>query len=147
MSPRLGRLLARTFPRPICSQMLQVYLDQFIEADGHARCFLLLDALEVFTQQSFNSHVASATYSDYKKYCTAKLLGGCNPIGCPWWDIVPDANPSKASGNFMTDDTKILQQVPFGGTVKVDRGFLVNNEAAFEGVILDRPHKRLKKQV
>ena len=60
---------------------------------------------------------------------------------------MPDPNPGKASDNFMTDETKILQQVPFGGTAKVDRGFLVDNEAAFEGVILDRPQKRLKKQI
>ena len=39
---------------------------------------------EVFTQQSSNVNVASLTYSDYKKHCTVKFLGGFDPIGCPW---------------------------------------------------------------
>lgn len=36
--------LQEMFPRPTRSQMLRVYPSRFIEADGHARCFLLLDA-------------------------------------------------------------------------------------------------------
>ncbi len=47
----------------------------------------------------------------------------------------------------MTRDTKILRQIPFGFTGKVDKGFIVDNEAAAEGVYVDRPQKRLKKQV
>mmetsp|Transcript_41361 Transcript_41361/g.86823 ORF Transcript_41361/g.86823 Transcript_41361/m.86823 type:complete len:197 (+) Transcript_41361:1400-1990(+) len=47
----------------------------------------------------------------------------------------------------MTVDTKILRQVPFGHTTKVDKGFIVDNEAATEGVVVDRPQKKMRKQV
>ena len=48
---------------------------------------------------------------------------------------------------MMTRDSKILRQVPFRHTVKVDKGFIVDNIAAVEGVVVDRPQKCLKKQV
>ena len=98
--------LQEMFPRPSRSQMLSAYPSRFIQADEHAQCFLLLDAFEIFTQASSNYNVASSTYSDYKKHCTSKFLGGCDPIGCPFDNTVPDANPGRASDVFMIDDTK-----------------------------------------
>jgi len=142
----LDTSLQRMFPCPTRSQMLQAYPNCFIEADGHARCFLLLDAFEIFAQLSSNTNVASSTYSDYKKHTTVKFLGGTDLIGCSWWDTLPDGSPGKASDVIMTADTKILRQVPFGHFVKVDKGFIVNNLGASEGVHIDRPQKRLKKQ-
>lgn len=143
----LDDALCEMFPRPTRSQMLQAYPTRFIEQDGHARCFLLLDAFEIFAQSSSNYNVASSTHSDYKKHCTVKFLGGTDPIGCPWGATVPDGNPGKASDVLMTADTQILRQVPFGYNAKVDKGFLVDNEAAGEGVVVDRPQKRARKQV
>ena len=127
--------------------MLKAYPIRFIEVDGHARCWALLDACEYFLQQSSNGNVASSTHSDYKKHCTVKFLAACDSIGCTWDGSVPDGNPGKASDPVMTRDTKILRQIPFGFTGKVDKGFIVDNEAAAEGVHVDRPQKRLKKQV
>lgn len=123
------------------------YPQRFLEANGHARCTMLLDASEIFTQQSSNVNVASSTHSDYKKHCTAKFLAGCDPIGCVSAKSVSEGNPGRATDGLMTKQTKILREVPFGHTVKVDKGFLVDNEAAAEGVLLDRPQKRMKKQV
>lgn len=143
----LDDALRRWFPIPTRSQMLRSYPANFIEKDGHARCFMLLDAFEIFCQASSNPNVSSSTHSDYKKHCTVKFLGGCDPIGCPWCTSVPDGNPGRASDVIMTTDTKIMQDVPFGGKVKVDKGFLVDNEAAAEGVKLDRPQLRKQKQV
>ena len=93
--------LQRWFPIPTCSQMLRAYPDRFIEAG----CFLLLDAFELFCQQSSNPNVASSTHSDYKKHCTIKILGGCDPIGCPWagTGTVPDRYPGRASGAQAAD--------------------------------------------
>lgn len=138
--------LVELFPRPTRSQILRAYPVRFLEADGHAKCTLLLDAFEVFCQDSSNPNVSSSTHSDYKKHCTIKFLGGCCPIGCPWGDTVPDGNPGRASDVAMTEDTQILRQVPFGNTCKVDKGFICENQAIGEGVYIDRPQKRLKKQ-
>lgn len=143
----LDDALCRWFPRPTRIQMLRAYPRRFLEADGHARCYLLLDAFEIFTQTSSNPGVASSTHSDYKKHCTVKFLGGTDPIGCPWNGTIPDGNPGRASDVIMTSDTNILRQIPFGGTSKVDKGFIVDNDAIAEGVTIDRPQKRLKKQV
>ena len=127
--------------------MLRAYPIRFIEADGHARNFLLVDGVENFSQQSSNVNVASSTHSDYKKHYTVKFLGCCDSIGCTWDGTVPDGSTGRASDVMMTRDSKILRQVPFGHTVKVDKGFIVDNIAAAEGVVVDRPQKRLKKQV
>lgn len=143
----LDQGLCEWFPRPTHSQMLQAYPTRFIESDGHARCYLLLDAFEIFTQTSSNPNVASSTHSDYKKHCTTKFLGGTDPIGCPWAATVPDGFPGKASDVLVTDKTKILRQVPFGHTTKVDKGFIVDNLAADDGVMVDRPKKRQRNQI
>ena len=47
----------------------------------------------------------------------------------------------------QTDDTKILRQAPFSSVVKADKAFILDNDAAAEGVSIDRPPKRQKKQV
>ena len=105
----------------------------------------MLDAFEVFTQSSSNYNVASSTHSDYKKHCTVKFLGAVDPIGCPRKDTVPEGNPGRASDVMVTADAKKLHQVPFGHHCKVDKGFIVDNEAAAEGVLIDWPPKQLRK--
>ena len=102
---------------------------------------MLLDAFEIFTQAASNPNVASATHSDYKGHTTIKTLGATDPIGCSWGATVPDGNPGRASDVFMTQDSKILRQVPFGHTSKVDKGFICDNEAAKEGAISTGPRR------
>jgi len=47
----------------------------------------------------------------------------------------------------MTHKSKILKQVPFSHTCKTDKDFLIDNEGTTEGVIINRPQKRLCHQV
>lgn len=143
----LDESLQLMFPAPTRSQTLRAYPRRFIEADGHARASLLLDATEVFAQKSSNNNVASATNSDYKKHCTVKFLGACDSIGYTWGECIPDGHPGRISDVMLTYDTQILRQVPLGNYAKVDKGFLVENIAIDEGVLVDRPVKRQKKQV
>jgi len=142
----LDDTLQRWFPTPTRSQVLRAYPDRFREADGHCRCFLLLDGVEFFAQSSSNPNVASTTYSDYKGHATVKFLGGCGTIGEVPAKGVPDGNGGRASDVMMTDYSNILQIIPFGNTGKVDKGFTIENIAAREGVIIDRPPKRRKNQ-
>ena len=60
----LDSALCEMFPQPSRKQMLQAYPAHFIEKDGHARAYLLLDGFEIFTQQSSNVNVSSSTHSD-----------------------------------------------------------------------------------
>ena len=139
--------LSAMFPRPTRSQMLRAYPQRTVEGDGHARNWLLLDAVEIFAQKSSNNNVASATHSDYKKHTTVKFLAACDPIGYVWPEIIPDGNPGKISDVAQTEETGIIRQVPFGHTLKTDKGFLIDNQAAAEGCYNDRPPKRQRKQV
>ncbi len=142
----LDKSLQRWFPTPTRSQVLRAYPQRFFEADNHAMCYMLLDAVEIFAQQSSNPNVASTTHSDYKKHCTVKFLAACGLIGEVPAEWVPDGRGGRASDVMMTDHTNILKFVPFGHTCKVDKGFIVNLIAAREGVIVDRPQKRKQNQ-
>ena len=126
----LDTSLCQMFPWPSLMQMLKAFPAHSIEKDGHALAFLLLDGFETFAQQSSNVNVASSTHSEYKTHCTVTFLGGVDPIGCPWNGTVPDGNPGQISDVMATADTKILRQVPFGHTCKVDKGFIIINEAS-----------------
>jgi hypothetical protein len=105
----LDESLQLMFPAPTRSQTLRAYPRRFIEADGHARASLLLDATEVFAQKSSNNNVASATNSDYKKHCTVKFLAACDSIGYTWGECIPDGHPGRISDVMLTYDTQTLQ--------------------------------------
>ena len=127
--------------------MLRLHPSWFIEGDGHARAFLLLGAFAIFVQQSSNPNVSPSTHSDCKKHCTMKFLGTMDPIRCPWDGSVLDGNPGRINDPVVTKDAQVLRQVPFGGTCKADEGCIVDNQGCAEGFFVDRPQKRLKKQV
>ena len=124
--------------------MLRAYPKRFIEADGDAKCFLLLDAFKIFAQQSSNPNVASTTYSDYKGHCTIKFLCGVDNIGCPHAKTVPDGGMGRHADGSMTKESGILKETPFSHSCKTDKGFIIDNDAAAEGVIIDRPQKQMK---
>lgn len=62
------------------------------------------------------------------------------------YNKIKDGNGGRASDVMMTDHTGILRLIPFGHTGKMDKGFPVDNIAAREGVIIDRPQKRRQNQ-
>ena len=142
----LDDALKEMFSQPTWSDTLRTHPVCFIEADWHACCSLLLDAFEVFTQQSSNNNVASSVHSDYKQHCTVKFLGGCDNVECTWDGTIPNGNPGRMSDVTVPMYTKILHQVPFGFTCKVGKGFIIDNNTFVEGVVIDRPQKCLKKQ-
>ena len=75
------------------------------------------------------------------------ILGACDPIGCTWEGSIPDGDPGRKSDVVATKDSKILRQIFFGHTANADKGFIVDNEAAEEGVLVDCSQKRMRKQV
>jgi len=139
--------LCKIFPRPSRSQILRAYPKQLIKANGHARCFLLFDAFEIFAQQSSNPNIASITYSNYKGHCTIKSFGAVDTIGYPHAKTIFDGRTGRHADGSMTHETQILKQVSFSHTCKTDKGFLINNKAATEGIVINRPKKRLRHQM
>ena len=85
--------------------------------------------------------MVSLTYSDYKGHCTVKFLGGTDNIGCPHAANIPPGSTGRYTDSVMTKLSGILRQLTFAGAYKVDKGFLVNNEAVAKGVVIDRSQK------
>lgn len=108
---------------------------------------MLLDATEVWTQKASMTLAHAVMFSDYKKHDTLKHLAGCDPIGTTWSDSIPiDANAGSLADPIATEETGILNCIPFGMRVEVDKGFLIDNMCAELGIGCLRPPKKLAKQ-
>jgi hypothetical protein len=143
----LNAVLSMWFPTPSRSQLLQAYPERFIRAFGHARTFMLLDATEVTTQIPCMKTAHAITCSDYKSRDTMKCFAGCNPIGCTFdGSLAKDGNPGSLSDSLGTEVMNLLDCVPFGMAVEVDKGFLIDNSCAWRGIGCMRPTKKLKNQ-
>ena len=138
--------LRKLFPLPTRSQMLRAYPKSVVKKFGHANIFMMLDATEIGAEVSSMKSVNSILYSAYKHSSTLKWLVGCDPIGTTWDGSITDAYPGCISDPVQTAVTKILDQIPFGYAVEVDKGFLIKNDCALIGVITIRPMKLLKNQ-
>ena len=138
--------LAKFFPVPTRSQMLRAYPKSVIKKFGHAHIFMLLDATEIFAEAASMKSVNAILYSAYKHHSTLKWLVGCDPIGTVWDDSISDGYPGAVSDPIQTTVTKILEQIPFGCAVEVDKGFLIENDCALLGIHCIRPMKMLQLQ-
>jgi hypothetical protein len=126
--------------------MLRAYPLSVVRKFGHAATFMLLDATEIFAEIASMKTVNAILYSAYKHNSTIKWLVGCDTIGTTWNDSITDGYPGAISDVAQTAVTAILEQIPFGCAVEVDKGFLIENECAMLGVICIRPMKMLDKQ-
>ena len=138
--------LAKFFPVPTRSQMLRAYPMSVIKKFGHAHIFMLVDATEIFAEVASMKSVNAILYSAYKHHSTLKWLVGCDPIGTVWDDSISDGYPGAVSDPILTTVTKILEQIPFGCAIEVDKGFLIENDCALLGIHCIRPMKMLQGQ-
>eukprot|EP00978_Attheya_sp_CCMP212_P012657 scaffold31656_cov58-Attheya_sp.AAC.1 len=135
------------FPTPTRSQMLSAYPDSVVRKFGKANIFMLMDATEITAEVASMKLMNSALYSTYKHNSTVKWLTGTDAIGTSWYDAIPPGRPGGAGDGVMTVVTEILDQIPPGMAVEVDKGFLIDNLCALAGVICIRPEKKLGGQV
>ncbi|KAL7552028.1 hypothetical protein ACHAWF_017126 [Thalassiosira exigua] len=138
--------LDKFFPAPSRSQMLRAYPKSAIKKFGHANIFLMLDATKIYTDVASMKTVNAILYSAYKHNSTLKWLAGCCPIGSFHKDSIGDAHGGSISDPFATRVSKILESIPFGMAVEVDKGFMIENDCALLGIICIRPMKKLEKQ-
>ena len=139
-------VLPKFFPVPTRSQMLRAYPVSVIRKFGHAIIFMLLDATEEHAETASMKTINSVLYSAYKHHSTLKWLVGCDPIGTVWDESISDGYPGSISDPVATAVSKILEQVPYGFAVEVDKGFLIENDCALLGILSIRPMKMLDKQ-
>eukprot|EP00562_Extubocellulus_spinifer_P031445 CAMPEP_0178710732 /NCGR_PEP_ID=MMETSP0699-20121125/17939_1 /TAXON_ID=265572 /ORGANISM="Extubocellulus spinifer, Strain CCMP396" /LENGTH=841 /DNA_ID=CAMNT_0020359303 /DNA_START=197 /DNA_END=2725 /DNA_ORIENTATION=+ len=138
--------LRQFFPTPTRSQMLRAYPASVVRKFGHAFLFLLLDATEERADTASMKIMHAALFSAYKHHSTLKWLVGSDPIGTVWDDSISNAYPGAISDNMQTVATSILDIVPFGWAVEVDKGFLIDSDCAMKGLICIRPMKKLDGQ-
>ena len=138
--------LGKMFPVPTRSQMLRAYPKSVLKKFGHAKIFMLLDATEVYADVASMKTVNSILYSAYKHHSTLKGLAGCDPIGIVWDESISALYPGSISDVVFTSVSKVLDQIPFGCAVEVDKGFLIENDCALIGVVCIRPMKLMKGQ-
>lgn len=142
----LYRALNALFPTPTRSDMLRAYPISVLRKFGHAKIFMLLDATEVFADIASLKTVNAILYSQYKHNSTLKFLDGCDPIGTTWSQAISNGYPGAISDPVVTAICEILKHIPFAAAVEVDKGFLIDNECAEEGLICIRPMKFMKGQ-
>jgi len=138
--------LEKLFPVPTRSQILRAYPKSMIKKFGHANIFMLLDATEAYADIASMKSVNAILYSAYKGHSTLKWLVGCDPIGTVWNESISAGYPGSVSDIVCTAVTNILDQIPFGCAVEVDKGFLIENDCALLGIICIRPMKLLNGQ-
>jgi hypothetical protein len=138
--------LREFFPAPTRSQMLRAYPASVFKKFGHAKIYMMLDATEQFANAASNKSVNAILYSVYKHSSTLKFLVGCDPIGTVWAQSISRAFPGAISDPSATRQSQILKHVHYGGAVQLDKGFLIENECAEEGLIAERPQKMMKGQ-
>jgi len=143
----LDQVLRRFFPAPTRSQMLRAYpVSVLRKFSSVAIIYMLLDATEIRADVASMKNMNAALFSAYKHSSTAKWLVGSDVIGTTWWDSIPDASPGAASDPVMVAITRILEQIPAGMAVEVDKGFIIDNACAELGIICIRPVKKQKGQ-
>ena len=138
--------LEKFFPTPTRSQMLRAYPKSIIKKFGHANIFLMLDATEIAAEVASMKTVNAILYSAYKHNSTMKWLAGCCPIGSMWNESIGIGHGGSISDPIATAVSQILDAIPFGMAVEVDKGFLIENECALLGIVSIRPMKMLDRQ-
>jgi hypothetical protein len=63
-----------------------------------------------------------------------------------WNESITDGHGGSISDPIFTVVSNILEQVPFGCAVEVDKGFLIENLCAILGIICIRPMKMMDRQ-
>ena len=126
--------------------MHRAYPKSVIRKFGHAHIFMLLDATEIYAQVASMKTVNAILYSAYKHNSTVKWLVGCDPIGTVWDKSISEGYPGCISDPVQTAVTGILNHLPFGSMVEVDKGFIIENHAILLGIKVKRPMKLLEGQ-
>lgn len=92
------------------------------------RVVCIIDCFEVFIQRPKSFDARAATYSNYKKHNTIKVLIGISPTGSI--TFISKAWGGRASDKLITQKSGFLDFVRYGDVIMADRGFNVSDELA-----------------
>lgn len=98
---------------------------------------VIIDCFEVFCEKPSSLDASSQLYSSYKSHHTTKILIGITPQGTI--SFVSEAYCGRASDKFVTNQSKILDNLRTGDIVMADRGFLVEDEVRIRNASMAMP--------
>jgi DDE superfamily endonuclease len=103
----------------------------------YPNCLIVLDGSEFFIQTPRLSAIQKLTWSTYKHHHTIKVLVGINRAGQVVF--VSNCHPGRISDKQLITYTHVLEQLPPGSAVMVDKGFLIADIASKYGVEVVMP--------
>ena len=90
---------------------------------------VIIDCFEVFVDKPSNIAARSATWSQYKHHNTVKFLFGISPQGVI--TFISNGWGGRASDKYITEHSTILGHLLPGDIILADRGFNIEQSAAF----------------
>ena len=99
------------------------------------RC--IIDCFEIFIERPTAFEARAATYSNYKKHNTVKVLIAIAPTGCI--SFISQAWGGRISDKEITQRSGFLDKIEYGDDVMADRGFNVADDLAVCGSKLLMP--------
>ena len=100
----------------------------FQEAFGN-KVAVIVDCFELFTEKPGGAKDQLVTYSNYKSHTTAKYLIGISPQGVI--TSISDGYGGRTPDKWITNESKILQNLLPGDVIMADRGFRIHDEVSF----------------
>uniref|UniRef100_A0A1X7VWW9 DDE Tnp4 domain-containing protein n=1 Tax=Amphimedon queenslandica TaxID=400682 RepID=A0A1X7VWW9_AMPQE len=100
----------------------------------HAAAVCIADCIKIFIQQPVSLSAQAATYSNYKKHNTVKVLIAATPTGLICF--LSKAWGAKVSDKVITQQSGFLKHIWYGDVVLADRGFNVSEDLAVLGTCL-----------
>jgi hypothetical protein len=98
---------------------------------------MILDCSEFFIQSPGKCELNKLFFSPYKHHTTVKILVGINKAGRVVY--VSRCHPGRISDKQFIKHSKILEKMPKGSSVMVDKGFLIFDLASKVGVKVEMP--------
>ena len=99
------------------------------------RC--IIDCFEVFIEKPLSLDTRAATFSNYKKHNTLKVLIAISPTGSIVF--ISKAWGGRVSDKVITQESGFLDHIEPGDVILADRGFLIGDELAVRRAKLEIP--------
>ena len=97
----------------------------------------IIDCFEIFIERPVAFTARAATYSNYKKHNTIKVLIGIAPTGAITY--ISSAWGGRVLDKIITQQCGFLQFIDPGDVILADRGFNVHDDVAIRGGRLEMP--------
>jgi len=127
--------LPTLFPMPSLERVVG-YLPDHIR-QKYPNLYGILDCTEFKIETPSSLVAQSSTYSTYKSNNTFKVLYLTSATGMILY--VSDSYSGKTSDKEIVNQSKVLDLIPEGSHILVDRGFEITNECSVRGITVDIP--------